>query len=119
MAAFREHGIFLFPSYRENLPLVVLEAAAAGRAIITTRVGGVPEFFVHNESVLFVEPGNVRDMQAAVRRLHEDPDLRRRLGLAAREVFRRKLVRSSIMDSLEAVYRDVLAGDAARPGGEA
>ncbi len=108
--AFREHGIFLFPSHRENLPLVVLEAAAAGRAIITTRVGGVPEFFVHNESVIFVEPGNIREMQEALRRLHEDPDLRRRLGLAAREVFRSRLVRASIMDSLEAVYRDVLEG---------
>ena len=109
LAAFREHGVFLFPSYRENLPLVVLEAAAAARAIITTRVGGVPEFFVHNESVIFVEPGNVRQMQEAIRRLHEDPALRRRIALAARDVFRSRLVRTSIMDSLAAVYRDVLA----------
>ncbi len=108
LAAFRDHGIFLVPSYRENLPLVVLEAAAAGRAIVTTRVGGVPEFFVHNESVLFVEPGNIRGMQEALRRLQEDPELRRRLGTAAREVFRNRLVRSSIMDSLVAVYHNVL-----------
>jgi glycosyltransferase involved in cell wall biosynthesis len=112
LAAFREHGVFLFPSHRENLPLVVLEAAAAARAIITTRVGGVPEFLVDGESVLFVEPGNIRQMQAALRRLTDDPDLRRRLGLAAREVFRRKLVRSTIMESLAGVYGDVLADGA-------
>jgi glycosyltransferase involved in cell wall biosynthesis len=110
LAAFRDHGIFLFPSYRENLPLVVLEAAAAGRAIVTTRVGGVPEFFSHDESVLFVEPGNIREMRDALRRLHGDPELRRRLGRAARAVFRTRLVRSSIMESLLRVYRTVLAG---------
>jgi glycosyltransferase involved in cell wall biosynthesis len=117
--AFRRHGIFLFPSYRENLPLVVLEAAAAARAIITTRVGGIPEFFTHEESVLFVEPGNVKEMQDALRRLQQDPALRRRLALGAREVFQRKLVRTAIMDSLAAVYRSLLESATPAEHGEA
>ena len=51
-------------------------------------------------------------MQEALRRLHKDSGLRRRLGLAAGEVFRCSRVRLAIMDSLAALYRSVLQGAA-------
>src|SRR5581483_7299221 len=57
---YREASIFLLPSYYENFPLVVLEAAAAGLAIITTPVGAVPEFFEDGVSAIFIQPGNPR-----------------------------------------------------------
>ena len=107
---FRNASIFVLPSYIENFPLVVLEAAAAGMAIITTPVGATPEFFVHNESALFVKPGNVTQLAEALVRLVESPAERVRLGRAARDVFQKRLSRQKIMESMAAVYAAVLNG---------
>lgn len=105
---FRQHAIFLFPSHNENFPLVVLEAAAAGKAIITTPVGALPEFFTHGEHLLFVQPGDVRGIASAIASLRSDPALRRRLGESARRVFVSRLGKSCVFASMDAVYRRVL-----------
>ncbi len=105
---FRRHGIFLFPSYNENFPLVVIEAAAAGKAIITTRVGSLPEFFEHERSVIYVEPGNTAEIVQALLRLHQDPDLRKSLGEGAREVFSTYLSSHQICAELDNAYEFIL-----------
>jgi glycosyltransferase involved in cell wall biosynthesis len=105
---YEESSIFLFPSYYENFPLVIIEAAAAGLAIITTRVGALPEFFEHNKSVIFVEPGNVEQISEAILELINDAEKRRFLGKAAREVFIKKLGRKRIFESLDNIYKEVL-----------
>jgi glycosyltransferase involved in cell wall biosynthesis len=107
--AFRNASIFVLPSYVENFPLVVLEAAAAGLAIVTTPVGATPEFFRDKHSALFVEPGNHAQIASALTMLLENPAERQRLGEAARNVFRTRLARSKIMESLDSVYRQILA----------
>lgn len=105
---YKESAIFLFPSYNENFPLVIIEAACAGLAIITTRVGALPEFFEHNKSVIFVEPGNVEQISEAIMELINDDGKRRFLGKAAREVFIKKLGRKRILKSLDNIYQEVL-----------
>jgi len=105
---FEESSIFLFPSYCENFPLVIIEAAAAGLATITTPVGALPEFFEHNKSVIFVEPGNVEQVSEAILELINDAEKRRLLGKAAREVFIKKLGRKRILESLDNIYQEVL-----------
>jgi glycosyltransferase involved in cell wall biosynthesis/2-polyprenyl-3-methyl-5-hydroxy-6-metoxy-1,4-benzoquinol methylase len=106
---FKDAGIFLLPSYYENFPLVVLEAAAAGQAIITTPVGATPEFFKDGVSAVFVEPRNSEQIARAIVRLVDNPEERYRLGRAAREVFVTRLARTKIVASLETVYRTVLS----------
>ena len=98
---FSESEIFLFPSYKENFPLVVIEAAAAGLPIITTRVGALPEFFVHQKSVIFVEPGNINQIANAVIELLENKEKRVILGRNAKEVFQNKMGRERIIESLD------------------
>jgi len=105
---FERNSIFLFPSYNENFPLVILEAAAAAKAIITSRVGALPEFFEHNESVIFVEPGNIDQIVNAVIELISDRNKRLRLGAGARKVFINKLSRDKIINSLDKVYQSIL-----------
>jgi len=105
IALFREIGVFVLPSYFENFPLVLLEAAAAGMAIITTPVGAIPEFFEHSISAVFVEPGNVTELAGAIFRLRSSPEERLRLGAAARAVFASRLARQRIMSSLDACYQ--------------
>jgi glycosyltransferase involved in cell wall biosynthesis len=105
---FRQSQILILPSYFENFPLVVLEAAAAGLAIITTPVGAVPEFFADGVSALFVESGNSDQLAQAIARLLSNPEERCRLAAAAREVFCRSLQKSRIMSDMGRIYEDVL-----------
>jgi glycosyltransferase involved in cell wall biosynthesis len=76
--------VFVLPSWIEGLPLTVLEAMAAAKPVVATRVGGTPEAVVDGETGLLAEPGDVGALARAVDALLADPDLARRLGEAGR-----------------------------------
>jgi glycosyltransferase involved in cell wall biosynthesis len=112
---FKQSRIMILPSYFENFPLVILEAAAAGHAIITTPVGAVPEFFTDGVSALFVQPGDPEQLAKAIIRLLNNPEERCRLAAAARDVFCRRLRKARIMADMDHVYGVILdPGSAAR-----
>ena len=71
--------IFVMPSLSEGLPLALLEAAANRRCIVATRVGGIPEIIVHEESGILVPPGNVEALANGLAELL-DPMKRSRLA---------------------------------------
>jgi glycosyltransferase involved in cell wall biosynthesis len=75
----------VLPSFTEGLPVTLLEMAAAGLAIVGSRVGGIPEILVDGDTGLLVEPGRPRELVESVSRLLGDETLRRRLGDNARE----------------------------------
>src|SRR5205085_1269547 len=77
-------AIVVLPSYREGLPLCVLEAMAHGRPVVASAVGGIPELVEDGVTGYLAEPGDVAGLRAALERLLADPLLRRRLGRAAR-----------------------------------
>lgn len=76
--------LFVFPTLSEGSSLALLEAMAAGLAIVTTPVGAAPDLLVDGESVLFVRPADATAIVTAVSRLLDDAELCRRLGRAAR-----------------------------------
>lgn len=106
---FRDSGMFLLPSYFENSPLVLIEAAASGMAIITTPVGAVPEFLEDGVSAVFVEPGNSRQIAGAVARLANSPEERNRIGRAARQSYVTRFGRAKSVESLAAAYHRILS----------
>jgi glycosyltransferase involved in cell wall biosynthesis len=69
----------------EGLPNAVLEAAAAGRAIVATAAGGTGEIVLDGQTGLLVPVGDRAALAAGIVRLARDPELRARLGAAARE----------------------------------
>ena len=71
-------------SRSEGLPNVLLEAAAAGRPIVATAAGGSGEIVIDGETGLLVPTEDVAALTAALRRALDDPELRQRLGAAAR-----------------------------------
>jgi glycosyltransferase involved in cell wall biosynthesis len=79
---YESSGIFVLPSEAENFPIVLLEAMAAGLAIITTAGTGCAE--VVGDAGLLVPVRDSRAIGRALKRLVEDGDLRQRLGVAAR-----------------------------------
>jgi glycosyltransferase involved in cell wall biosynthesis len=71
-------------SINEGTPVALIEAMAAGTAVVSTNVGGVPDLIEDGVTGLLVAPRSVDDMADALVRLANDPELRSRLGMAAR-----------------------------------
>ncbi len=72
--------IFVLPSLNEGMPMTILEALAARRPVVATRVGGVPRMILPEQTGLLVEPGDTVGLRDAIARLLADPQLRRRLA---------------------------------------
>jgi glycosyltransferase involved in cell wall biosynthesis len=72
--------IFVLPSLNEGMPLVILEAMAAKRAVIATRIAGIPEIIQHEQTGLLIEPGDIASLRDSIVRLIADRGLRDRLA---------------------------------------
>lgn len=83
IAAYRRHGILVFPSTYEGFGLVALEAMSQGLAVVATPVGCVPDLIQDGVTGLVVPPRDARALAAAVARLAADGEGRRRIGAAA------------------------------------
>jgi glycosyltransferase involved in cell wall biosynthesis len=79
-----EADVFVLSSRSEGLPISVLEAMAAGLPVVASAVGGLPELVEEDETGTLVPAGDADALAAALQRLIEDPERRRRLGRAGR-----------------------------------
>jgi len=93
----------------EVAPLALLEAAAAARAVVASRVGGVPEWVDDGETGLLVPCAEVEPLAEALAALADSPQRARRLGEQARERARRRYDPAVHCDTLEGVYRRAAA----------
>lgn len=80
------HIVCLPTTYGEGVPKVLIEAAACGRAIIATDVPGCREIVVNNQNGILIPPRNFESLADAIRKLLEDPLLRRNMGEAGRRI---------------------------------
>lgn len=71
--AFKKSRIVVIPSRAESMPYIVLEAIAAGKPVVATRVGGIPEIF-GDEADKLVEPDNADALASAMRTAIEHPE---------------------------------------------
>jgi glycosyltransferase involved in cell wall biosynthesis len=81
----RASDLFVLPSYREGLPVGLLEAMAVGLPVITTDVRGAREAVGGGAAGVVVPARDPDALAGALARLAADPDARARLGRAARE----------------------------------
>ncbi len=80
-----QSDIFVHPAiWAEAFGFTIAEAIASERAVIASRVGGIPELIEHGRSGILVEPGDVSALTAALDRLTEDASFRLELGQNAR-----------------------------------
>jgi glycosyltransferase involved in cell wall biosynthesis len=104
--------VFVLPSLYEGSSLAVLEAMAAGKAIVSTAIGGTDELVVDGASGMLVPPGDSGALAAAIREVLEDKNLRDRLARAARERATAHFSAAAATARVTGVYEALLA----RPG---
>jgi glycosyltransferase involved in cell wall biosynthesis len=101
-------SVFVCSSRSEAFPLATLEAMAMGVPVIATTVGGLPEQIEHLESGILVRPDDPEAIAAWLVRLHDDADLRSRLGEAGSERVRREFTLERQANGLHRAYLTAL-----------
>jgi len=76
--------ILVISSYSEGCPLTLLEGMAAGKAIVSTTVGGIPEMLRNRHTALLIGAGDTKAMSSALETLIKNKDLRGKLGAQAK-----------------------------------
>ena len=92
------------PLESDGMSRVLFEYLAAGRAVVASRVGLVPEVLTDGENALLVPAGEPKPLAEAIARLMDDAALRARLGAAARALVERRLSGARIAETLVARY---------------
>ena len=102
--------VIAVPSRQEGQGIVALEAMAAGRPVVASRVGGLAEMLTGGETALLVPPDDPRALAAALGRLRDDPALRARLAANGRALVEAKYDIRGMVAAVERVYRSAADG---------
>ncbi|MFC5381883.1 glycosyltransferase family 4 protein [Aquipuribacter nitratireducens] len=95
--------VLCLPSFAEGLPVVLMEAMATGLPVVTTPIAGVGELVEDGVSGLLCPPGRADLLAACLRRLAEDPALRRRLGARGQQRVRQEFLPGPNAAALDAL----------------
>jgi len=96
--------IFVMPSLWEGLPMALLEAMVAGKAIVASATAGIPEAIVNGREGILVPPGDLEALAAGLRTLLTDPVRRRELAAAAFARAHREFTVQVMADRYLAMY---------------
>jgi len=102
----------VLPSSNEGTPVSVIEALAAGRPVVATRVGGVPDVVQEGVDGFLVDPGATDDLADRLAQLARDAGLRERMGAAGRNRVLPRYAVDRLVDDVDRLYRSLL--DASR-----
>jgi glycosyltransferase involved in cell wall biosynthesis len=105
---FAQSHIVCLPSYREGLPKTLIEAAAAGRAVVTTDVPGCRDAIIPNETGLLVSVRDAESLADALQWLIEHPRERAEMGRAGRALAEREFGIEKIVDAHLKIYQELL-----------
>ena len=101
--------LFVLPSLYEGFGIAILEAMAAGKPVVATTVGGIPEFVVPGETGLLVEPGNPAALAEAIGSLLRDPERASGMGMRGRARVLAGFQMITVVRRHEQVYEACLA----------
>jgi L-malate glycosyltransferase len=101
-------SMFVYLTKSEGLGSAALLAMSMGVPVIASRVGGLTEVFVHNESGLYVQ-NEAREVAAAIQRLREHPELARCLGQGGRQRIQECFTKEHMLNNTLRAYERVLA----------
>ncbi|NUM53658.1 MAG: glycosyltransferase family 4 protein [Candidatus Hydrogenedentes bacterium] len=104
---YRFADVVVLPSRMEALPMTLIEAAAHGKPVVASNVGGIPEVVADSETGLLVKTRDRAQLHDALRKL-TNADLRARLGAAAYARWRERFTLNDMADALHSLYREAV-----------
>ncbi len=107
---FSASNIVVLPSYREGLPKVLIEAAACGRAVVTTDVPGCRDAIEENQTGLLVKAKDSHSLAEAIEKLVKDKALREKMGKAGRELAEKEFSIEKVIDTHLDIYQSFYEG---------
>jgi glycosyltransferase involved in cell wall biosynthesis len=107
-AALAAIDVLVMPSIGEALPLALIEAMGAGKPVVATTVGGIPEIVQEGESGFLVPPAEAGAFADRLAPLVAEAGLRVRCGEAARQFFAAHLTNEAMAAKTEQIYLEVL-----------
>ncbi len=110
----------ILPAYDEGLPLVILEALASRTPVICTAVGSIPEVLEHDNTALFVTPGDAASIAGAIARMIDEPQIGVALAANGSALYHRLFTMEAFVKSMGSLYatltpRDTLKRSSASP----
>ena len=99
--------LLVLPSYTEGLPLVILEAMAAGLPVVATPVGGIPEVVIHQETGLLVPVEDVQALRDAIIKLLQNPLLKYEMGNKGLEMVNENFSLEKMCEQVFDIYEKV------------
>ena len=97
--------VLVLPSYDEGLPLVILEAFANGVAVLCSPVGEIPAALANGVNAIFVNPGDVTGLSAALQKILRDAELRETLELNGRALYEQRYSLSRFFSSIALLHQ--------------
>ncbi len=103
-AVLEECDVLCLPSLSEGFPYIAIEAAWLGRPAVLSKVGDIPAFFEDGRTARLIEPDDTDDLVVALKWILDNPDAAKALGQAAKDMFRRRLSASRMIEETLGVY---------------
>ena len=100
--------VVLSSLYREGLSLAIIEAMSRARPVVVTSIGGNKELVEDGVNGFIVIPADAADLEAKLRILIADGDLRKTMGLAGRKRYEERFCSAIMMRQIEALYQSLL-----------
>ncbi len=98
--------VFVLSSLNEGLGRVLLEAMAAGRPVVATKVGGVPEVVKDGITGILVPPSDPEEMSSAIMKILTNPEMADAMGEEGRKWAERFDIQNAV-ETLESLYRNL------------
>ena len=99
--------IFVLPSLNEGMGRVLVEAMAAGKPIVASNVGGIPDLVEHDHNGLLVPPGDEKALATSIKQLINNPEKAKLMGQHGRELCHQFSV-EAMVEKIDNLYEDLL-----------
>ena len=102
--------IVALTSFNEGTPVSLIEAQAASKPVVSTRVGGIENIVLEGRSALLSQNNHVEHFADNLLSLIENDDLRRELSVAGRDFVEKRFHYTRLVDDMSTLYASLLAG---------
>lgn len=104
---FEQCAILILPSVEESSPMVIEQAMAVGKAVVATRVGGIPHLVKDDVTGFLVKYGDVQGLAEKISLLLSDPEKRAQMGIEAKKEAGKRFKLSAIAEKTRQLYFEV------------